>query len=90
VETELCYSTSVRNAVLFAIAWLGPLSLIVLFLRRIHVSPVIIFFLIMLSVPLVLTMLARPTWVEHMKRLFDRELARAGEGLERRPPPGFP
>ncbi len=90
IGTELWYRAGAWNAVLFAIAWLGPLSLIALFLRTIHVNTAIILFLMMPSVFLGLTMLARPDWVERMRRVIDRESARVGEGLERRPPTGLP
>jgi hypothetical protein len=88
--TALWHSTSARNLVLFAIAFLAPLVPIVLFLRRLHVTTAIICFLIAPSVLFGLVMVVRPTWVERMRRVVDRELQRVGEGLERRPPTGLP
>jgi hypothetical protein len=88
--TALWHRTSARNVVLIAIAYLAPLVLIVLFLRRLHVSTVIICFLITPSVLYGLVMVIRPTWGECMRRVVDRELERVGEGLERRPPTGLP
>jgi hypothetical protein len=88
--TKLWYRASPRNIVVFAIVWLGSQVPIVLFLRRIHVSTVIICFLIMPCVLLGLIMVVRPNWVERMRGVWDRELERVGEGLERRPPTGLP
>ena len=88
--TELRFRAGAPNAVVFAIAWLGPLFLIVLFLRRIHVSTVMVLFIIMPSVLLGLIILVRPEWAERMRRVTARELERTGEGLERRPPTGLP
>jgi len=88
--TELWHRTSARNVVLFAIAFLVPLVTIVFFLRRMHVSTVIICFLTMPPVLFGLTMVLRPNWVERMRRVWERELERVAEGLERRPPTGLP
>jgi hypothetical protein len=88
--TALWHRTSARNVVLFAVAFLAPLVPIVLFLRRLHVSTVIICFLITPLVFSGLVMVVRPTWVERMRRVVERELERVGEGLERRPPTGLP
>ena len=69
---------------------MAPLVPIVLFLRRMHVSTLIICFLITPSVLFGVTMIVRPNWLERMRRVVDRELERVGEGLERRPPTGLP
>ena len=89
-EPQLWYRVNARNLAVFAIAYLLPVGLVVLFLRRIHVRTVIICFLIAPSVFFGLAMLVRPKWVERMRRVWNRELERTGEGLERRPPTGFP
>jgi len=73
-----------------AISCLWPMIPIVLFLRRIHVSVVIVCFLLAPLVLLALGMVVRPNWVERMIRSWQRESERMGEGLERRPPTGFP
>lgn len=88
--TELWYRAVAQNPAVFAIAWLGPLFLIVLFLKRIHASTVMIFSVVVPSVLLGLMILVRPEWAERMRRVSERESERTGEGLERRPPTGLP
>ena len=84
------HRASVRIRVMLAIACLWPTFPIALFLRRIHVSVVIICFLRALLVLLALGMVVRPDWVERMIRAWQRESERVGEGFEKRPPTGFP
>lgn len=88
--TEPWYRASARNKVIFAVVYLWPIFPIVLFLRRIHISTVIICSLIGPWVLFGLAMVVRPNWVERMRRVWERELERVGEGLERRPPTGLP
>jgi hypothetical protein len=86
----LWHRTSDLNVMFIAIAFLAPLVPIAVFLRRIHVSAVIICVLILPWVLFGLTMVVRPNWVERARRVAERELERVGEGLERRPPTGLP
>jgi len=89
-ETEPWNRTRVLKAVAVVIGLSLGLVPTALFLRKIHVSTVIICCLIMPTVLLALISIVRPNWIERMQRVVDRELERVGEGLERRPPTGLP
>jgi hypothetical protein len=84
------YLARVRNRLIVAIALLWPIFPIVFFLRRRHVSTVIICFLITPLVLVGMMIVVRPTWFERWRQWSNRELERMGEGLERRPPTGLP
>jgi hypothetical protein len=85
-EPVLWYRASARNVVLFAIMFWWPLLPIVFFLRRLHVSLAIIWFLVAYWVLVGLMMLIRPNWLARWIRWLRREQERTGERLEKLPP----
>jgi hypothetical protein len=89
-EFKFWYRASARNVMIFAFIWLSSLVPIVLFLKLIHASWVIICCLIAPWELVGLAMVVRPNWVDRYTRRWERELERTGEGLEKRPPTGFP
>ena len=90
VGTELWYRASARKRVVLVIAFLLPIFPIVFFFRRIHVSMVIICFLMTPWVLAGAVMVVRPTWIDAWMRWWRKTTEQMGESLEKRVPPGFP
>ena len=81
---------SVKNLMIFALAWLGEAFLILMFVKRvIHGRAALYLFLVPWTL-LGLMMVVRPNWIMRVTQAWQKDLERTGEQLEKRPPPGFP
>jgi len=89
-ETEPWNRTRVLKAFALVIGLSLGLVPTALFLRKIHVSTIIICCLMMPMVTFALISIVRPNWTARMMRVLEREMGRMGEALERRPPTGLP
>jgi hypothetical protein len=88
--TKLWYRANAKNAMLFAVIWLGEMFLILKFVKwAIHGSAALYLFMIPWAL-FGLIMVVRPNWAIRMKRATDEEIKRTMGRSQKWNPPGFP
>lgn len=87
---ELWYRASAKNAVIFAVMWLGEAFLVLMFVKWVIHGTAAVYLLLAPWSLFGLIMVVRPNWILRMTQAFNRVLEQMAESIEKRPPPGFP